>query len=233
MQQFFNSLWQVSTSLLIISTDSVIRFVVSLLLSIVLSLCIGLTYKYTNRNLSYEASFMSTIVALAPIVACVMFLIQGDLVLSLGLVGSLSIIRFRTPIKDTRDMVFLFWSIAVGLGTGTYNLAIVTISSVIIGLVFIVMYFVKYGIPTNAQYVLVIAGMDAYPASEIEQTVSQYNIQTYIRSHEMRDGVWERVIELRLEKAYPNIVNNLVEEVSDIKGITKVSLLAPQLVLPT
>src|SRR5690625_5465921 len=71
--------------------------------------------------MTYERSFLTTFVLISPIVTMVVYFIQGDLVVSLGLVGSLSIIRFRTPIKDTRDMVFLFWSIAVGLGAGTGN----------------------------------------------------------------------------------------------------------------
>ena len=68
---------------------------------------------------------MASLVLFAPLITIVMLYIRGDLVLSLGLIGSLSIIRFRTAIKDTRDMVFLFWVIAVGLGAGTYNWGIV------------------------------------------------------------------------------------------------------------
>src|SRR5690625_5583288 len=82
--------------------------------------------------MTYERSFLTTFVLISPIVTMVVYFIQGDLVVSLGLVGSLSIIRFRTPIKDTRDMVFLFWSIAVGLGAGTGNWTITIVASIIV-----------------------------------------------------------------------------------------------------
>jgi len=87
----------------------------SLFLAVAVAFLVSQIYKYTHRGLNYELAFMSTLVLLAPIISVVMLFIRGDLVLSLGLIGSLSIIRFRTPIKDTRDMVFLFWVIAVGL----------------------------------------------------------------------------------------------------------------------
>ncbi len=232
MQQIFSRAWLTFVELVSISPGLFSRFVVSLIASTVLSFGIGFVYKYTNYGLSYEASFLSTLVALAPIVACVMFFIQGDLVLSLGLVGSLSIIRFRTPIKDTRDMVFLFWSIATGLGAGTYNLGIVIISSIIITLVFVLMYLIRYGVPRNAQYMLVISGPDTYPALEIEQIIASYKMRAYVRSHEVKEGVWERIIELNLHKSDPGIVNELVNEVTEIEEIEKISLLAPQLVLP-
>ena len=92
-----------------LSQSTLLQFLVSIGLSIILGIGIALIYRYTHKGLNYESSFILTLSLLAPIVTLVMFFIQGDLVLSLGLVGSLSIIRFRTPIKDTRDMVFLFW----------------------------------------------------------------------------------------------------------------------------
>jgi hypothetical protein len=94
---------------------------ISLMLAAITGLLISQLYKHTHRGLNYEHTFMAALVLLAPIVSVVMLYIRGDLVLSLGLIGSLSIVRFRTAIKDTRDMVFLFWVIAVGLGAGTYN----------------------------------------------------------------------------------------------------------------
>ena len=133
-------MWQAFMELITVSPDLLSRFVIGVLLSIMLGLGIAFVYKYTHRGLSYEAAFVSTLVAIAPVVACVMFFIQGNLVLSLGLVGSLSIIRFRTPIKDSRDMVFLFWSITAGLGAGTNNLGIVIIASVMIAVMFVIMH---------------------------------------------------------------------------------------------
>ena len=132
----------------------------SLFLAIAIAFIISQIYKYTHRGLNYELTFMSSLVALAPIISIVMLYIRGDLVLSLGLVGSISIIRFRTPIKDTRDMVYLFWVIAVGLGCGTYNWNVVIISTLVISLVMFLLHFIRYGQTKATDYVLVVTGSD-------------------------------------------------------------------------
>jgi len=223
---------QMLIELFVLNPSFLVKYFIAMLMCIFISFGIGLVYKYTHRGLSYEPSFMSTLVVLAPIVACIMFFIQGNLVLSLGLVGSLSIIRFRTPIKDARDMVFLFWSIATGLGAGTDNLGIVIIASIIIAAVFLLMHLIRYGIPVNAEYVLIIRGQAEYPGAEISNIFAVNQIEAYIRSHEVKGDYWERVIELRMAKKDPELIDVLVKALTQIAGVEQVSVLAPQLALP-
>lgn len=225
-------MWQAFMELITVSPDLLSRFVIGVLLSIMLGLGIAFVYKYTHRGLSYEAAFVSTLVAIAPVVACVMFFIQGNLVLSLGLVGSLSIIRFRTPIKDSRDMVFLFWSITAGLGAGTNNLGIVIIASVMIAVMFVIMHLANYGIPKKAEYVLIVKGSGPYPAVEMDQLIAGFGIEAYLRSHEVKGEEWERIIELKLAKASPEVIDRLASAAGELDQLTSVSILAPQLVLP-
>ncbi len=223
---------QVFGELLTITPDLLMRFLIAMAVAILLSFGIGMVYRYTHRGLSYEATFLPTIVVMAPVVCCVMFFIQGNLVLSLGLVGSLSIIRFRTPVKDSRDMVFLFWSITVGLGAGTNNLGLVVVASLMVALLFIVLHLIRYGIPTNAEYVLIITGDNQYPAQTVEAVLGNFQIEAYLRSHEVRSERWERVVELKFNKIQPEIINLLVQELSEVEDICEVSVLAPQLALP-
>ncbi len=225
-------MWQAFMELITVTPDLFNRFVIGVLLSIGIGLGIALVYKITHRGLSYEATFLTSLVAIAPVVACVMFFIQGNLVLSLGLVGSLSIIRFRTPIKDSRDMVFLFWSITAGLGAGTNNLGIVIVASVMIAIMFIIMHLVNYGIPKRAEYVLIIKGNGPYPAGELDQLITGFKIEAYLCSHEVKEEQWERIIELRLAKADPQVIDQLTSIISELEQLTSVSILAPQLVLP-
>ena len=131
---------------------------ISLILATTIAAMISQLYKYTHRGMNYEHTFMFSLILLAPIVALVMFNIRGDLVLSLGLIGSLSIIRFRTAIKDIRDMVFIFWVIAVGLGSGTYNWSVVLISSVFITIIVFLLYVIRYGYIQNKDFILSISG---------------------------------------------------------------------------
>jgi len=204
----------------------------SVVLAAIMGLLISQLYKQTHRGLNYEHNFMATLVLLAPIVSIVMLYIRGDLVLSLGLIGSLSIIRFRTPIKDTRDMVFLFWVIAVGLGAGTYNWAVVLISTIIISIVVALLYFFRYGNPKNTDFVLVLSGQSPVNNDDILHVIKEFVVDARIRSYETDHDHWEIVFELRFTQLISNPSEALVQRLKGTKGITRISLLAPQLALP-
>ncbi len=206
--------------------------VFSLTLSVIIAIIISQVYKHTNRGMNFELAFMSTLVLLAPIVTVVMLFIRGDLILSLGLIGSLSIIRFRTPIKDTRDMVFLFWTIAVGLGAGTYNWTVVIISTIFITIITYGLYFVKYGRSHNTDFVLVVSGNRPDDADTLEKIIKSYTEEARVRSHEMEKGYWEIIFELRFPRLTNEVTKKIVRDIEALEGIDKVSLLAPQLALP-
>lgn len=217
---------------LALSGRDIFDIIFSLMLAFVIALIISQIYKYTHRGMNYELTFMTTLVFLAPIVAVVMMFIRGDLVLSLGLIGSLSIIRFRTPIKDTRDMVFLFWVIAVGLGCGTYNWIIVIISTIFIVIVMFVLYFIKYGRSRNTDFVLVISGTSSYQSKALEELIQHYTTEARIRSKEVEEDFWEIIFELRFARLTGELTDNLINDVKKLPGVNKVALLAPQLALP-
>ncbi len=217
---------------LVLSGRDMLDILFSLILALVIAMIISQIYKYTHRGMNYELTFMATLVFLAPIVAVVMMFIRGDLVLSLGLIGSLSIIRFRTPIKDTRDMVFLFWVIAVGLGCGTYNWVVVIISTIFIVIVMFALHFMKYGRSRNTDFVLIISGSEKYQSQFIEEKLKKYTSEARVRSKEVEEGFWEVIFELRLEKITGETSDNLVRDIEELEGVRKVSLLAPQLALP-
>lgn len=204
----------------------------SLGLAVVIAVIISQMYKYTHRGMSFELSFMSTLVLLPPIVAVVMLFIRGDLVLSLGLIGSLSIIRFRTPIKDTRDMVFLFWAIAVGLGCGTYNWMIVILSTMFMIPIMFALHFLRYGNSRNADFVLVISGTAPYRGERVQQLVSKRVKDAQVRSFETEEGHWEIIYEVRFPRMSTQEARALIEELEALDGVRKVSLLGPQLALP-
>lgn len=220
------------TGIIVIPPDDLINFGVSLLIAVVLGVAIATVYRYTHRGLNYESSFLPTLVLLSPIVTVVMFFIQGDLVLSLGLVGSLSIIRFRTPIKDTRDMVFLFWAIVTGLGCGTLNWTLTVLSAILIALLLTLFYLVKYGRRLHVEYILIIGGETPYDYESIEELVSGTGAQVQLRSHEVDGDTWELTWEFRFERALEERIQRIVGAVREVPGVRKVSLLTPQLTLP-
>lgn len=209
-----------------------IHIPISLGLALLIGLIISQVYKVTHRGMNYELSFMSTLVLLAPIVALVMLFIRGDLVLSLGLIGSLSIIRFRTPIKDTRDMIFLFWTIAVGLGAGTFNWMVVLIATLIMVPMVFLLYFIRYGRSDHADYVLVCGGSGNCPDERIRAAINQEVPDAAVRSHEVNGNQWETVYELRRTVQGAALLSTLIRSLKQIDEVERVSLLAPKLDLP-
>ena len=129
-------------------------------------------------------------------------------------------------------MVFLFWSIATGLGAGTDNLGLVLAAGVLVALLYIIMHYVRYGVPADAEYVLIIRGEEGFPADQINWVISSLGIEAYLRSHEVKYNYWERVLELKLLKVNQDLMDQLVGSISKLDQVSEVSLLAPQLALP-
>lgn len=218
--------------LLLLDSSVLIRFIFSMILAILLGLGIAFVYKLTHKGLNYESSFLTTLALLAPIVTLVMLFIQGNLVLSLGLVGSLSIIRFRTPIKDARDMVFLFWTIATGLGIGTYNWSLTIIATVILAVLMLVFYKLRYGRKVHNEYILMISGTGDFDQNLINNLNTEGVVKSFLRSREIQDNNFELVYELTFNEKELAKVNTLVDEINKMAVVEKVSLLSPQLNLP-
>jgi len=218
---------------LISTGPDLVDVIISLVISTVLGVIISQLYKGTHRGMNYENTFMSSLVLMAPIVTLVMLYVRGDLVLSLGLIGSLSIVRFRTAIKDTRDMIFIFWVIAVGLGSGTYNWSVVLLSSLFIMIVVYVLYFIRYGQVENRDFILSLSGQLPHPKQQALKVIDRYARNARLRSYEVQDQRWETIYELRfVEEDGGTPADDLVQALKDIPEIENVSLLAPQLSLP-
>ncbi len=217
---------------LFLSGPDLVDVLFSMALSTIVGLLVSQLYRGTHRGLNYEHTFMASLVMLAPIVTLVMLFIRGDLVLSLGLIGSLSIIRFRTAVKDTRDMVFIFWVIAVGLGAGTYNWSTVLVASLFVMLVVVGLFYVRYGHTRNSDFVLAVTGSQAYDGEKIRDTVQEFTIDARMRSYEVENKHWEVIYELKLKDITSQSANALIAQLKELKGVQNVSLLAPQISLP-
>ena len=133
---------------------SVEMILISLLVSFVISLFIVFVYKKTFSGVVYNKTIVMTIVMIAMVTSMVIRTINSNLSLSLGMVGALSIIRFRTAIKEPMDTAFLFWAIVSGImcGAGLYFIAVC--GSLLLGLLFYVLYLMD--IKAKSQYLLVV-----------------------------------------------------------------------------
>lgn len=133
--------------------------VVNPLIAAVLGVVLALTYRYTHKGLSYSQSFTQTILLIAVIVSIVMMTIGSDLARSFALVGALSIIRFRTVVKDTRDIAFVFGALAVGMAAGTANdtnshRLLAAIGCAFIVAIALVMYAANFGALYKSEFIL-------------------------------------------------------------------------------
>ncbi|MFQ6112842.1 MAG: DUF4956 domain-containing protein [bacterium] len=140
----------------ILSVDlTPMQVVLSYLLAFALAFVWATVYRKTHSGVAYTRSFFLTLMLISPIVAMVMMAIGSNVALSLGLVGALSIIRFRTVIKDTKDMTFLFLGIAIGLCCGANAWLIAIIGTGIVSLITIIMSKIGHGKVGSADYILI------------------------------------------------------------------------------
>ena len=133
----FNDIFK-SSFLENVTSVSVLDMVLTLLLAFLLGLFIYFVYKKTFSGVMYSAGFGVTLIALTMITALVILAVTSNVVLSLGMVGALSIVRFRTAIKEPLDIAFLFWSIAVGIVLAAGLIPLAVFGSAVIGIVLIV-----------------------------------------------------------------------------------------------
>ena len=177
-----------------------------------------MVYRVVTRKAFYSKSFSISLVALAMITAAIILTIQSSVVVSLGMVGALSIVRFRTAIKDPMDLVFLFWSISVGIicGAGMFELALLT--SVCVSLVIAVLEL----IPTVRQPMLLIVNTSEKKGEKaILDVVSGYAKNYKVRSRNITGQGLDLVIELRGRKE----CENLLPELESVTGVLSASLL--------
>lgn len=194
----------------------------SILLAMLMACLIGgyifIVYRIVTRKAFYSRSFSISLVALAMITTAIILTIQSSVVVSLGMVGALSIVRFRTAIKDPMDLVFLFWSISVGIicGAGMFELALLT--SVCVSLVIAVLEL----IPTVRQPMLLIVNTSEKKGEKaVLEVVAGYAKNYKVRSRNITEQGLDLVIELRGGKE----CENLLPEIESVAGVLSASLL--------
>lgn len=202
-----------------VSSVSIPDMLITLVLSFALGLFIFLIYKRTFAGVMYSSSFGVTLLALTMITTVVMLAVTSNVVLSLGMVGALSIVRFRTAIKEPMDIAFLFWAIAVGiiLAAGMFPLAIV--GSLVIGLILVLFANRK---PHVRPYIAVLQCAD----QEAEKQATGY-LQTQVqrctvKSKTVQPGQVEVNLEVRLKDGNTDFVNAL----ADLPGVRSAVLVS-------
>lgn len=140
------------------STEELGYSPLSVIINLVLALCagliIGVIYKKTHKGLSYSQSFVITLVLMCITVSAVMMVIGSNLARAFALVGALTIVRFRTVVKDTKDTAFIFFALTQGIASGTGNYVLTVISTFFIGLVAVVLAKTNFGSMHRSEFIL-------------------------------------------------------------------------------
>lgn len=214
----FNDIFK-SSFLENVNSVSLLDMTIALLLAFGLGMFIFLVYKKTYQGVMYSSSFGTTLVALTMITTVVILAVTSNVVLSLGMVGALSIVRFRTAIKEPLDIAFLFWSIAVGIVLAAGMIPLAVIGSVIIGVILLVLVNKKsYCNP----YILILSCVDTTAEKQALAFLESNVKKSVIKSKTAQKGLIELNLEIRMENENTDFVNNL----ADMTGINSAVLVS-------
>ncbi len=214
----FNDIFK-SSFLENVTSISILDMVIAMVLAFAIGLFIFLVYKKTYQGVMYSSSFGVTLVALSMITTLVILAVTSNVVLSLGMVGALSIVRFRTAIKEPLDIAFLFWSIAVGIVLAAGMIPLAVFGSVIIGIILLVFvnrksHLVPYIVVVNCD------GHDAeVKATDFIKTKTQ---RLVVKSKSAQKGNLELNLEVRLKDDNTDFVN----ELADMDGVNSAVLVS-------
>ena len=203
----FNDIFK-SSFLENVSSISVLDMLLTIVLSFGIGLFIFLIYKKTYRGVMYSAGFGTTLIALTMITSIVILAVTSNVVLSLGMVGALSIVRFRTAIKDPLDIAFLFWSIGAGIILAAGMIPLAIIGSVCIGLILLV--FVNQKSHTHP-YMVVLNCVNHDAEVSAREFLAKNVTRSTVKSKSAVKGAIEMNIEVRLKEDDTDFINILSE----------------------
>ena len=202
-----------------VSSVSLLDMGIALALAFCLGLFIFLVYKKIFNGVMYSSSFGVTLIALTMITTVVILAVTSNVVLSLGMVGALSIVRFRTAIKEPLDIAFLFWSIAVGIVLAAGMIPLAVIGSVIIGVILLVFVNKKSHVHP---YILVLECDCQESENKAKEFLSQHVTRSVVKSKTAQAGKVELNLEVRLKEDNTDFVAAL----SQLKGVRSAVLVS-------
>ncbi len=194
-----------------------------MLLALVLAFCLGmfifLVYKKTYQGVMYSSSFGVTLVALTMITTLVILAVTSNVVLSLGMVGALSIVRFRTAIKEPLDIAFLFWAIAAGIVLAAGMIPLAVVGSVFVGVVLLIFVNKK---PHCNPYIVVIQCDGHESETAARAYLEEMTNRCTVKSKSAQKGSLELTVEIRLKDDNTDFINTL----SEMQGVNSAVLVS-------
>lgn len=198
---------------------------VNLLFALFCGLAISWIYRFTYRGPGYSISFVHALIYLAMITAVVIMVIGNNLARAFGLVGAMSIIRFRTAVKDTADIVFIFFSLAVGMAAGVGMQKLALLGTILIGLVMMILARSDSIMPLGRKFLLQFSLKSATPGAAPYEPV----LKRYCRTHKLINVKTEEEEDLYEISFYVDLRDiarhyEMVKELKRVEGVLRVNL---------
>ena len=214
----FNDIFK-SSFLTNVNAVSVLDMALALVLAFGVGVFIFFIYKKTYAGVMYSSSFGVTLVALTMITTLVILAVTSNIVLSLGMVGALSIVRFRTAIKEPLDIAFLFWAIAAGIVLAAGLIPLAVFGSVFIGL--IILIFANRKDMTHP--FIVVIDCDGHDSeTRALELLRENTVRCAVKSKTAREGAVELNVEVRLKDGNTDFVN----ELAALRGVSSAVLVS-------
>ena len=196
-------------------------------LAFALGLFIAWVYRSTHRQLTVSFSFINTIVLLSMLMALVMMVIGNNIARAFGLAGAMSIIRFRTVVKDTRDTAFVFYSLAVGMAAGTGNLKIALIGTLLVGFFIFILHWSRHGAAGRSEFMVTFSMLptDNNEDARFYDPVLKKHCRSYHMVQVKSERMGERIkLTFHVSLKNPDESELLVSELSALEGLFKIAV---------
>ncbi|MBN2441487.1 MAG: DUF4956 domain-containing protein [Spirochaetales bacterium] len=187
--------------------------------AIIVALMISWVYKKTYSGIIYSKNFNITLVLVTVVTSVVMMVIGSNLALSLGMVGALSIIRFRSAIKDIRDIGYLFWGMSAGLAAGTGNHLIAVSGTIITG---ILMFIFQLYLVEQFSYLLIVKG-DGFSETELETIFKDFSHKYKLKVKNSDKIGSEMIYEIQIKKKEEHTFVGSLKKIAGVKSINLLS----------
>ncbi|MCM1135930.1 MAG: DUF4956 domain-containing protein [Clostridium sp.] len=195
------------------------KIILYLFAAVLAAIVIFITYRITYAGVSYNNKFAITNFVILLIASVLMMMISSNIAISLGMVGALSIVRYRTAIKDPNDTLFLFWSIIEGLCVGAQMLLLAAISTLFIAIVVIILSYLG---TLRQKYLLIIRGSQELSVEQLSSLINHTYIKNRIRTSNYSETGFEMIIEIT-SKAPIN--EEFIKSIRGIDGVKNVNWL--------
>lgn len=186
--------------------------IVGVMVAFVIGLFIFVVYKKTFSGVMFSANFGLSLIGMCMITSAVILAVSSNVVLSLGMVGALSIVRFRTAVKDPLDIVFLFWSITAGIIVGAGMIPLAVVTSLLMGIVMTVFVNKK---SRKTPYILVINCENSDVEDDVMKIIDEKTGKSLIKGKTVSKDGMELTVEVLLKDGYSKFVNEII----NIKGV--------------